>query len=124
MQISSTLGSPTSGSYSSAAPTPQQERTKGDDTAPTVPAHGTVATKITQAVSAWAALPQFGVPYTPRSQVDLGRLAGPSEGITPFTVTTKKNPCNRRRKGVTSGGASNKRHDCSHDHQPTDYTLP
>jgi hypothetical protein len=28
----------------------------------------------------------FGVPYTRRSQVDLGRLAGPLEGITPFMV--------------------------------------
>jgi hypothetical protein len=31
-------------------------------------------------------LPPFGVPYTPRSQVDLGRLAGPLEGITLFMV--------------------------------------
>jgi hypothetical protein len=31
-------------------------------------------------------LPSFGKPYTPRKQVDLGRLAGPLEGITPFTV--------------------------------------
>jgi hypothetical protein len=31
-------------------------------------------------------LPPFGAPYTPRSQVDLGRLAGPPKGITPFTV--------------------------------------
>jgi hypothetical protein len=31
-------------------------------------------------------LPPFCVPYTPRSQVDLGRLAGPPEGATPFTV--------------------------------------
>jgi hypothetical protein len=31
-------------------------------------------------------LPPFGVPYTPMSQVDLGWLAGPPEGITPFTV--------------------------------------
>jgi hypothetical protein len=28
----------------------------------------------------------FGVPYIPRSQVDLGRLTGPPEGATPFTV--------------------------------------
>jgi hypothetical protein len=31
-------------------------------------------------------LPPFGAPYTPRTQVDLGRLVGPPEGITPFTV--------------------------------------
>jgi hypothetical protein len=31
-------------------------------------------------------LPPFGVPYTPRSQVNLRRLAGPPEGATPFTV--------------------------------------
>jgi hypothetical protein len=31
-------------------------------------------------------LPPFGVPYTPRSQVDLGWLVGPPEGATPFTV--------------------------------------
>jgi hypothetical protein len=31
-------------------------------------------------------LSPFGAPYTPRTQVDLGRLAGPTEGITPFTV--------------------------------------
>jgi hypothetical protein len=31
-------------------------------------------------------LPPFGAPYTPRSQVDLGRLVGPPEGITPFMV--------------------------------------
>jgi hypothetical protein len=31
-------------------------------------------------------LSPFDVPYTPRSQVDLGRLAGRPEGITPFMV--------------------------------------
>jgi hypothetical protein len=31
-------------------------------------------------------LPLFGIPYTPRSQVDLGRLVRPLEGATPFTV--------------------------------------
>jgi hypothetical protein len=31
-------------------------------------------------------LPPFGAPYNPITQVDLGRLAGPPEGITPFTV--------------------------------------
>jgi hypothetical protein len=31
-------------------------------------------------------LSPFGVPYIPRSQVDLGRLTGPPEGTTPFTV--------------------------------------
>jgi hypothetical protein len=35
-------------------------------------------------------LPPFGVPYTPRSQVDLGRLVGPPEGITPFTVAAPR----------------------------------
>jgi hypothetical protein len=31
-------------------------------------------------------LPPFGIPYTPRSQVDLARLAGPPEAATPFMV--------------------------------------
>jgi hypothetical protein len=31
-------------------------------------------------------LPPFGVPHTPRLQVDLGRLVGPPEGATPFMV--------------------------------------
>jgi hypothetical protein len=31
-------------------------------------------------------LPPFGTPYIPRTQVDLGWLAGPQEGITPFTM--------------------------------------
>jgi hypothetical protein len=35
-------------------------------------------------------LSPFGVPYIPRSQVDLGRLAGPPEGTTPFTVATPR----------------------------------
>jgi hypothetical protein len=30
--------------------------------------------------------PPFDAPYTPRTQVNLRRLAGPPEGITPFTV--------------------------------------
>jgi hypothetical protein len=63
---SSTQSSSTLGSYSSAALPPPQEQTKGGDTAPSVPVHGTVATKSTQ--------------------VDLGWLAGPPEGTTPFTV--------------------------------------
>jgi hypothetical protein len=35
-------------------------------------------------------LPTFGVPYTPRSQVDFGWVAGPPVGITPFTVATPR----------------------------------
>jgi hypothetical protein len=35
-------------------------------------------------------LPPFNVPYTPRSQVDLGQLTGPPEGITPFTVSAPR----------------------------------
>jgi hypothetical protein len=31
-------------------------------------------------------LSPFGVPYIPRSQVDLGRWIGPPEGTTPFIV--------------------------------------
>jgi hypothetical protein len=31
-------------------------------------------------------LPPFGVPYTPRPQVNLGRLAKPPEGATPFMM--------------------------------------
>jgi hypothetical protein len=31
-------------------------------------------------------LPPFEIPYIPSTSVDLGRLAGPSTGITPFTV--------------------------------------
>jgi hypothetical protein len=56
-------------------------------------------------------LPLFGIPYIPRSQVDLGRLAGPPEGATPFTVAALccKKPCNRRSgKGITGGGTPDK----------------
>jgi hypothetical protein len=35
-------------------------------------------------------LPPFGVPYNPRTQVNLGWLAGPPEGITPSTVARPK----------------------------------
>jgi hypothetical protein len=31
-------------------------------------------------------LPPFGIPYTPSTTVDLGRLTRPPKGITPFTV--------------------------------------
>jgi hypothetical protein len=31
-------------------------------------------------------LPPFGAPYIPRTQVNLGRLVGPTKGITPFMV--------------------------------------
>jgi hypothetical protein len=33
-----------------------------------------------------SSLQPFDAPYTPRTQVDLGRLGGPLEGITPFMV--------------------------------------
>jgi hypothetical protein len=35
--------------------------------------------------SSMSPLPPFGTPYTPNRSVDLERLTGPSEGITPFT---------------------------------------
>jgi hypothetical protein len=35
-------------------------------------------------------LPPFDASYTPRTQVDLGWLAGPPEGITPFTVAAPR----------------------------------
>jgi hypothetical protein len=79
-------GSPPLGSYMSAMLMPPQERTKGDDTAPTVSAHGTITTKITWLLLLGPPLPPFGAPYTARSQVNFGRLARPPEGITPFMV--------------------------------------
>jgi hypothetical protein len=59
-------------------------------------------------------------------QVDLGRLAGPPEGITPIHGgRPSENPYNRRRKkGVIGGGAFDKRHIGSLDHRPTDNTIP
>jgi hypothetical protein len=42
----------------------------------------------------------FGTPYTPTSEVDLGCLARPPEGITPFTVARP------RSAPATEGGGS------------------
>jgi hypothetical protein len=55
-------------------------------------------------------LPPFGVPYTLRSQVDLGRLAEPPEGITLFTVAgPRKTPATEEEeRGVTDGRTPNK----------------
>jgi hypothetical protein len=47
MQGSPLLGSSTPGSCMSVTLMPSQERTKGDDTAPTVLANGAITTKIT-----------------------------------------------------------------------------
>jgi hypothetical protein len=57
-------------------------------------------------------LPPFGVPYIPRSQVDLGRLAGPPEGATPFTVAAPRrtHATKEEGRGVIGGGAPDKGH--------------
>jgi hypothetical protein len=45
-------------------------------------------------------LPPFSAPYNPRTQVDLRRLAGPSEGITPFTVAgLRGTPATKEERG-------------------------
>jgi hypothetical protein len=45
-------------------------------------------------------LPPFGVPYNPRSQVNLGQLAGPPKGITPFTVVgPRRTPATEEERG-------------------------
>jgi hypothetical protein len=50
--------------------------------------------------SSGMSLPPFGVPYNPRTQVDLGRLAGPPEGITPFMVTgQRRTPTTEEERG-------------------------
>jgi hypothetical protein len=54
--------------------------------APSVSADGAITTKTTRVVTPGPPLPPFGTPYIPKTQVDLGRLAGPPEAITPFTV--------------------------------------
>jgi hypothetical protein len=59
-----------------------QEWTEGSDLTPAVPVSGAIATKINQAAAA-----TVHCAYNPRTQVDLRRLARPSEGITSFTVT-------------------------------------
>jgi hypothetical protein len=64
-----------------------QERTNGSDTTPTVPAHGESSLpRVIEQSLPGTPLPPFGVPHTPRLQVDLGRLVGPPEGATPFMV--------------------------------------
>jgi hypothetical protein len=65
---------------------PLQEWTKGNDTTPTVRANGVITTKIIRAVAARAAAVTVRCTLHPRSQVDLGWLTEPLEGITPFTV--------------------------------------
>jgi hypothetical protein len=50
--------------------------------------------------SSGLSLPPFGVPYNPRTQVDLGQLAGPPEGITPFMVTgQRRTPTTEEERG-------------------------
>jgi hypothetical protein len=95
--------------------------------APSVSADGAITTKITRVVTPGPPLPPFGTPYIPKTQVDLGRLAGrttgghhPIHGGRP-----SENPYNRRRKkGVADGEAFDKSHDGSLDHRPIGNTIP
>jgi hypothetical protein len=66
----------------------------------------------------------FGTPYIPRTQVDLGRLARPPEGTTPFTVAGLVRAPTREQRRVIGGGAPDKEHGGSHDHRSTGYTIP
>jgi transposase InsO family protein len=104
------LGSSTPGSCTSVVPTPPQERTKGDDTAPTLPANRAITTKITQAsttrVAAATVRCALHPKITSRSWA-VGRTTGGHHSI--HGGQTKKNPYNRRRrKGVTGGETLNK----------------
>jgi hypothetical protein len=102
-------------------PTPPQERTKGDDTAPTVQAHGAITTKINQVVAtrATAATIQCSLqPKVASRYWAVRRATGGHHSV--HGGRTKKNPCNRRRirrrrKGVTNGG--------THDMGTTDLTI-
>jgi transposase InsO family protein len=96
----------------SVAPTPPQERTKGDGTAPSVPAHGAITTKSTRAVATRATAATVRCALHQKITSRPWAAGGATGGRHYFhDGRTKKNPCNRRtRKGVTSGGAPDKGH--------------
>jgi hypothetical protein len=99
MQSSSTLGSPTAGSCSSTASSPPQEQTKGGNTASTVPAHETVATKSTRAVAAQATAVTVWRTLHPKITSRSWAASWATGGHHSIHGGhTKKNPCIRRRK--------------------------
>jgi hypothetical protein len=118
MQNTSTLGFSTLGSCTLAAPSHPQERTKGGDTAPTVPAYGTVTAKSTRAVTAQATTAIVWHTLHPKITSRSWAAGWTTGGHHSFNSgRTRKNPCNRRiRKGVTGGGAPDKGHNGSLDH--------
>jgi hypothetical protein len=124
-QSFSTLGSTTPGSYTSAASLPPQERTKGGDTTLTVPADGAITTKITRAVAAQTATTTIWYTLHPKDASRPWVVGRTTRGHHPVhDGQTSENPYNRRRKkGVAGGGASDKGHDRSLDHRPTDNTI-
>jgi hypothetical protein len=71
------------GSCTSSSPSHPPERTKGGEHDSNVLANGAITSKIHHVVDASI---RVGLPYTPSMFVDLGRLTGPPQGITPFTV--------------------------------------
>jgi hypothetical protein len=87
-----------------------QERTKGDDTAPTVLTHGAITTKITRVIAARAADATVQHALHPKDTSRpwaVGQTTGGHHSI--HGGWTGENPCNRRtRKGVTSGGTPDK----------------
>jgi hypothetical protein len=96
---SSTLVSSTSGSCLSAAPLPSQERTKGGDTTPQYWPMESLPLRAPEQLLPRPPLPRFGVHYIPRSQVNLGRLARPLEGATPFTVAASRRTTSTEEEG-------------------------
>jgi hypothetical protein len=79
---------------------PLQEQNEGSDPTPAVPADGTITTKITRAIAAQAATATIRCALQPkntsRSWV-VGQATGGYYSI--HGGRTKKNPCNRRRRG-------------------------
>jgi hypothetical protein len=110
---STLLGSSMLDSCTSAALTSPQEQTKGDDTAPIVPANGAITTKSTRAVDALAVAATVRCALHPKVTGQpwaAGRATGGHHSI--HGGRNKKNLYNRRgRKGVTGGGTPNKGYD-------------
>jgi hypothetical protein len=97
---SSPLGASTSGSCTSAPPMPVQERTKGGDPAPVVPIDGAITTNITRAITARDATATIRCAIQPKITSQswaVGWTTGGHHSI--HGGQTKKNPCNKRRKG-------------------------
>jgi hypothetical protein len=104
------LGSPTLGSCTSGPPTHLSEQTKGSNSASIIPTDGTVTTNTQRAavVRATAATVALQPKNTSQSRT-VGQVTGGHHFI--HGGRTKKNPCNRRRKGVTGGRTPEKGHD-------------